>query len=198
MYTERRAASIKENQDLSKIVSKSIHEQQIPKDLTQTQQFSVEESNKKSEFIGGSSSALKERTLMNQSQTAEKSFFLNEREQMRNESKSKRIEEFSMKYNQMLNMKGNNNPNNSNITLNNSNNSKIAVKTYETNNNYNNNNTNYKEIIKKYIKNNAENQDNKRFVIEDNNRINKYESLFLIGKTDDAKVMKFTYYHLFL
>lgn len=180
MYTERKVES---NADISKMISKSMAAQELSVSATKQQEYlSIEENSKKNDET---SFALKEQQQINSS-NQNRSFFLNEREQIRIENKNKRVEEFSSKYNQLLTSSKRNNLN----TLNNTNsNFQTRQKTKINTKNEEKTDNKYKEIIKKYLKNNSENQERQQVVLDENLKINSYESLFLISKNDDPKVL---------
>ena len=110
---------------------------------------------------------------MNQS---DKGSFLLERERGRFEEKSRKNAEFSMKYEEILRKNDRKKEEKGR-----------EVERIEKEEDKGDEGAKYKEIIKKYIKK-SNNGEKKGFVLDENNRINKYESLFLIAKNDDNKV----------
>ena len=111
----------------------------------------------------------KENISMNQSRS-----FLVDREKSRLEENTRKNAEFNAKYEEILRQKqGKKEETNRENELKYENKGEDGAK--------------YKEIIKKYIKKSSQGE-KKGFVLDENNKINKYESLFLIGKNDDHKV----------
>ena len=100
--------------------------------------------------------------------------FLLERERSRLEENNRKNAEFTVKYEEILRQKQ----------------GKKEETNRENDQKYENRvdeGAKYKEIIKKYIKKSSQGE-KKGFVFDDNNKINKYESIFLIGKNDENKV----------
>jgi len=116
---------------------------------------------------------LRENLSLNQS---DKGSFLLERERGRFEEKSRKNAEFSMKYEEILRKNDRKKEEKGR-----------EVERIEKEEDKGDEGAKYKEIIKKYIKK-SNNGEKKGFVLDENNRINKYESLFLIAKNDDNKV----------
>jgi len=124
---------------------------------------------------------LRENLSLNQS---DKGSFLLERERGRFEEKSRKNAEFSMKYEEILRKNDRKKEEKGR-----------EVERIEKEEDKGDEGAKYKEIIKKYIKK-SNNGEKKGFVLDENNRINKYESLFLIAKNDDNKVflLKFSFF----
>lgn len=169
------------------MISKSIVAQEISPSNTKQQGEEFLSNEENSKKMDETSFALREQQQINTS-NQNRSFFLNEREQMRIENKNKRVEEFSAKYNQLLTSSKRNNMNTlTNTNTNTQSNFQTRQKTKINTKNDEKSDNKYKEIIKKYLKNNSENQE-RQVVLDENLKINSYESIFLINKNDDPKV----------
>jgi len=161
--TKNQAENNIRNNDLSRLVSNSVLKTDLTKPICLEK--TVQEKNpslcSKEDYTSG----LKERK--SESNILEKSSFVAEREQIRIENKGKRVEEFTDKYRKLL-------ENKQGFSKKEERNSGVREK----------DNDKYKEIIRKYINR----SENKPISVDENNKVNKYESLFILAKNDDIKV----------
>lgn len=171
LYSEKKnQADNMRNNDISRLVSNSVLKTEVPK--VNCYEKTIQEGYSEN-LIGNNGSGLKERK--SESNVLEKSSFIAEREQIRIEKKGKRVEEFKGKYKELLGKK------------------QAPKKKEGKIEGDKEDNNKYKEIIRKYINK----SENKPFSIDENNKVNKYESLFLIAKNDDFKVL-FDFYKYIL
>lgn len=186
-----RLYSEKKNEDISRLVSKSILSKPAATSNAENYQ-SVQSEDKPIENLSkshtneieGNTSAFQTGALKDFNQTAnlkdssanEKQSFLIDRERLRLEEKNKKNAEFNAKYAELLRgkIKG----------------KKERERGLDEENREKDDGAKYKEIVRKFIKkSNDNNTKQQQYALDENLKVNKYESLFLVSKNDDQKVV---------